>query len=110
MTDRKLLANYLGGDSAAFAELVRRHGDWVWGCALRQAPDSATAEDITQAAFLLLSRKAAALQRHESLHGWLFRVVQLLAKDARKLAARRQYHEMKVAAMKQEQTQGNADW
>lgn len=110
MTDTELLDALARGDQSAFAALVQRHADWVWGCALRQTADTFQAEDITQAAFLLLARKAPALLAHGSMEKWLFRVVHYLARDAHKLANRRQYHESKVATMTSEQAPEHRDW
>ncbi len=110
MTDAELLGAFADGNQKAFAELVRRHADWVWGCALRQVGDGATAEDIAQGAFLLLAKKAASLRDRASLQSWLFRVVLFLARDARKLANRRRYHETRVAAMNREQGPETPAW
>lgn len=110
MTDGELLGAFAAGDQKAFAELVRRHADWVWGCALRQAADGAAAEDMAQGAFLLLAQKAPSLKDRSSVQGWLFRVVSFLARDARKLANRRKYHETRVAAMNREQTPQGRAW
>lgn len=113
MTDGQLVQAFVGGDHDAFAELVHRHVHWVWGCALRQVRDTALAEDITQGVFILLARKAASLPAgvvQEGLDGWLFRVVHYLARDARKISARRQFHETRVAAMKREEIEPGRDW
>ena len=110
MTDGELLGVFAGGDQKAFAELVRRHADWVWGSALRQAGDGALAEDIAQGTFLLLAQKAASLKDRASVEGWLFRVVQFLSRDATKVANRRKYHETRVAAMNREQAPESPGW
>src|SRR5678815_2317726 len=76
LDDRQLLAAYAGrSEQDAFARLVRRHVRFVYACALRQARDPATAEDVTQTVFTLLARQAHTLSdRRGSLRGWLFGV------------------------------------
>ena len=74
MEDPQLLRNYaLGRSESAFAELVKRHLDFVYATALRTANgDSHLAEDATQQVFSDLARKAGALSQRPVLTGWLF--------------------------------------
>src|SRR5262249_40538720 len=61
-TDRELLEEFVRHRAeAAFETLVRRHGLMVQRLAQRLAPDSHDADEIFQATFLLLARKAASL-------------------------------------------------
>src|SRR4051794_21524500 len=50
-------------DHDAFAELVRRHVSLVYNAARRQLSDPADADDVTQAVFILLMRKAKWMTR-----------------------------------------------
>ncbi len=65
--DLTLLREYAATNSeAAFAALVNRHVNLVYSVALRQVRDPHLAEEITQAAFIILARKADSLA-----NGWL---------------------------------------
>jgi RNA polymerase sigma factor (sigma-70 family) len=89
VSDRDLLAAYVGdGDQAAFAELVRRHGAMVQGVARRVLGDAHAAEDVGQATFLVLARRAPAGWWIESVGGWLHGVAYRLALKARAAARR----------------------
>jgi RNA polymerase sigma factor (sigma-70 family) len=81
-SDRELLARYAERrDEDAFALLVQRHGPLVWG-ACRRALSVADAEDVYQATFLVLARKAGAAWQ-ECVGPWLHAVATRLAKKAR---------------------------
>jgi RNA polymerase sigma factor (sigma-70 family) len=72
--DRELLRRFIESrDSAAFELLVRRHADAVWAAGLRIVGNEADAEDVFQATFLALLRKAGSV-RDACIGGWLHRV------------------------------------
>ena len=82
--DRELLRRYAEhGAQEAFAELVTRKIDLVYGAALRQVGGEAhLAQEVTQAVFLAVAAQAAVLQRHAALTGWLYTTTRFLAQKA----------------------------
>jgi RNA polymerase sigma factor (sigma-70 family) len=75
VTDAELLARWLARrDQAAFEVLVWRHGPLVWNTCRRLLPRQQDAEDAFQTTFLILVRKAAVIDRGQSVAGWLHTV------------------------------------
>src|ERR1022692_3042838 len=63
VSDMELLRDYdRQGSEEAFAALVHRNVNLVYSAALRHAEIAAHAEEITQAVFIILARKAASLR------------------------------------------------
>jgi len=78
--DIELLAQYAQENSeAAFAALVERHVNLVYSVALRRTGNSHSAEEITQAVFIILARKAKGFSRKTILTGWLHQTTRLTA-------------------------------
>jgi RNA polymerase sigma factor (sigma-70 family) len=97
-TDGQLLTRWVTHrDTRAFAALMWRHGGLVWRVGLSVLQQREDAEDVFQAAFLVLTRKAAGLQRRSSIAGWLHQTTYRLALKARTAAARRLRREGKAA-------------
>ena len=71
--DAELLCRYANeGSESAFAELVRRHVDLVYGAALRRTGgDPHRAADVAQQVFTTLARGARKLSHHALLPAWL---------------------------------------
>src|SRR5262249_4513638 len=89
-SDRQLLARFAAShDQVAFAALVDRHGGLVAGVCRRMLRDRPDAEDVFQATFLVLARKAGAIGNPDALAGWLHGVALRLARKARAQATRR---------------------
>src|SRR5260221_3585013 len=78
--DAELLEQFARNDSEpAFAALVQRHVNLVHSVALRHTASPQHAQDITQAVFIILARKAASLGRGTVLSGWLYHTARLTA-------------------------------
>src|SRR5262245_28684928 len=99
-SDQDLLREYAAtGAETTFRRLLERHVASVYFAAVRQTANHSTAQEVTQAVFIVLARKASALRRETVLLGWLFRAVRYAALDARKIEARRQIREQEAARM-----------
>jgi RNA polymerase sigma factor (sigma-70 family) len=82
----------------AFTALVERHIGWVSAVARRKVKDRHLAEDVTQAVFIILARKAGTISRDTPLSAWLFRVARFAANDALKQESRRRVRLNRAAA------------
>jgi RNA polymerase sigma factor (sigma-70 family) len=95
--DLTLLREYARRNSEeAFAVLVSRHVNLVYSVALRQVRDPHLAEEITQAVFIILARKAAALGPKTILSGWLCRTARYASANALTIQRRRQRREQEA--------------
>jgi len=95
--DSALLRQYSDNNSnEAFAALVTRHINLVYSVALRQVGNAHAAEEITQAVFIILAKKAAQLRHDKALSSWLFQVTRLTAKNFVRSEGRRHHREQEA--------------
>jgi RNA polymerase sigma factor (sigma-70 family) len=82
-TDNSVLLRQYAEDHSdeAFAELVTRHIDLVYSVALRHVGDPHQAEEVTQAVFITLAKKATQLRHDKALSSWLFQATRLTASN-----------------------------
>ncbi len=100
LTDSQLLDRFLRArDEAAFASLVQRHAAMVLAVARKVLHDTHDCEDVFQATFLVLAKRASAIRRRRVLGGWLYQVAFRLALKAKDHKIRRQIRERQVAEM-----------
>ena len=76
----ELLGAYVRqGSEEAFAALVTRHVNLVYSAAVRKTGNPHAAEEITQAVFVILAKKAEKLRKETILSGWLYQTARLTA-------------------------------
>lgn len=99
-SNSRLLREYAEQRSEpAFAELVRRHIDFVHSAACRLVKDPHLAKDVSQGVFVALAKEAGKLTSHPVLSGWLHRTTRNIAAQAIRTEVRRRHREQEAAAM-----------
>jgi RNA polymerase sigma factor (sigma-70 family) len=95
--DNALLRQYAENQSdEAFATLVTRHVNLVYSVALRHTGNPHRAEEITQAVFIILAKKAAQLREVKALSSWLFQATHLTANNFVRSESRRHRREQEA--------------
>jgi len=95
--DISLLREFAATESdAAFATLVQRYINLVFSTALRSVGNSHAAQEITQAVFIILARKAKSLGAKTILAGWLHQTTRLTAANFLRGEMRRQKREQEA--------------
>jgi RNA polymerase sigma factor (sigma-70 family) len=96
--DWELLRAYAEEKSeAAFAQLVKKHMNLVYGTCRRAVGDAQLAEDAALAVFVLLAQKAKSFRGDVSLTGWLFNVALLISRNTARGERRRRAVEQEAA-------------
>ncbi len=97
MDDMALLREYAKRNSeAAFETLVSRRVNFVYSAALRQVRDPHQAQEITQAVFVILARKASRISDQTILAGWLFKTTRFAALAQTRAILKRQQRELEA--------------
>jgi uncharacterized protein (TIGR03435 family) len=95
--DMELVREYATCQSEqAFETLVTRYVNLVYSTALRQTRDPHLAEEITQAVFIILARKADSLGAKTILPSWLHRTAVFTTGDVLKMQRRRSQREQEA--------------
>lgn len=96
-------------DEAAFVALMERHGPRVMHACRQVLPCEHDAEEVVQATFLVLAKKAGEVRWEDSVGCWLTAAARRLALKARSRSVRGKLRESSLAeaAGRQERTQGD---
>jgi RNA polymerase sigma factor (sigma-70 family) len=106
-----LLRQYAENHSdEAFAALVTRHIDLVYSVALRHVGDPHQAEEVAQAVFITLAKKAAHLRHDKALSSWLFQTTRLTASNFVRGETRRHRREQEAHMQSILNESGSGDW
>jgi RNA polymerase sigma factor (sigma-70 family) len=90
LSDDQLLERFVNKqDELAFEVIVKRHGPMILGMCLKATGDPHEAEDLFQATFIILARKARSIGQRDRLGIWLHGVARYAAKQHWRSAARR---------------------
>jgi RNA polymerase sigma factor (sigma-70 family) len=111
LDDAELLRQYVQTHSEeAFTALVRRYVDLIYSAALRRVRDPHLAEDVTQAVFLILARRARNLPKETILAAWFYKSARYAAANALRMQQRRAIHEQAAAALPRKEPRMDANW
>lgn len=88
-TDERLLAQFVAGDEARFAELVERFSPQVFQFVSRFVRDPATADDLVQETFVQMYQSAGGFDPQRRLRPWLFTIAANKARDFLRSRGRR---------------------
>jgi RNA polymerase sigma factor (sigma-70 family) len=110
--DARLLEQFArNGSEEAFAALVQRHVALVHSVAMRHTANAQHAQDITQAVFVILARKAGTLGCRTVLPGWLYHTARLTAANLQRAETSRVRREQEAFMQSQlEQSATDALW
>jgi RNA polymerase sigma factor (sigma-70 family) len=101
MNEHELLAQFSRTRSPElFQQIVQRYVDFIFATARRQLRDEHLAQDVTQAVFLLLAKKAGSLPTNRPVLAWLHKATCYASANAARSVATRRRHEQNAAEIK----------
>ncbi len=89
MLDKDIIDRVNGGDTEAFAELVRRYEKTVFNIALRMVGDRDDAADMTQEAFIKAYGSLGSFRGDSRFSAWLYRITTNVCLDHLRARARK---------------------
>jgi RNA polymerase sigma factor (sigma-70 family) len=75
LSDIELIEQTLGGNQAAYADLIKRHQRFVFTLAMRFAKSREDAEEIAQDCFIKAYRSLSSFQQQSKFSTWLYSIV-----------------------------------
>jgi len=72
--DNEIISRVLGGEQALYADLVKRHQNFVFTIALRYTPNREDAEEIAQDVFVKAYRNLADFRGESKFSTWLYTI------------------------------------
>ncbi len=112
MDDWQLLNDYAERNSEeAFRALVDRYAGLAYHAALNRCGNPSLSEEIAQAVFIALARKAKTISRDATLSGWIFEATRFAAMNLARAEARRKFYEQEAAVSESlRPDQGDSLW
>ena len=111
LDDNGLLREYAENNSEeAFATLVARHINKVYSAALRHTQNPSEAEEITQAVFVILAKKARRLGKKVVISGWLYQTARLASVTYLRSEIRRARREQEAHIMQSILNEPDETW
>jgi uncharacterized protein (TIGR03435 family) len=97
VNDMDLVRQFASQNSeVAFDELVHRHIDMVYSAAIRFTGNAVDAQDVTQAVFIILAKKAVRLSERTVITGWLYETTRFASARFLRTQNRRHMHEQEA--------------
>jgi RNA polymerase sigma-70 factor, ECF subfamily len=107
--EAELVERARDGDHDAFAELVREHERVAFRVAYVVVRSAADAEDVTQEAFVKAYRALGRFRAGSPFRPWLLQIVGNEARNHRRAAGRRAFHQQRAALLEPVASASSAD-